>query len=170
MAKNLPVVGEAFLGSDPGVSKVIKIAVGVDTTDGVNDVILVGTALANLLTVSDTKFMITDIKFRIIENFSATNDFRIGVNSSVSLYCDVATVTARPSFGSSAASLVGWQDMATVDTSADSGMISGAGGVPNPLDRGLTFPATASAVLTAFAIVAPTIGNVELYVFYVETP
>ena len=168
-AKNLPVIGEAFLGSDPLVSKVARILVGLDTTDGVNDVILVGTALATLLTVTDTKFMITDIKFRIVVGFTASNDFRLGVNSSPSLYCGAATVTQRPAFNVVAGS--GWQDLLPLDTSADTGQMTPASHTTNPLDDGVTFPATASASIVAFLLNAPTatVGDVEVFIFYVET-
>lgn len=161
-AKNLPVVGEAFLGSDPLVSKVVRITVGDDTTDGVNDVILT-TTQSDILTVSDTKFMITDMKFRVIEAFSASNDLRIGVSSSASLYLGATTATLLPDF-----SALGWGDMQILDTAADSGMKQGAA-VLNPLDQGLTFPQDSDDALTAFCATAPTNGQVEIYVFYVET-
>jgi len=163
-AKNLPVVGEAFLGSDPMVSKVIRIAVGVDTTDGVNDVIIADTSQLDILTVSDSKFMITDIKFRITAAFSATNDIHLGVSSSASLILGASSATLTPSLGT-----VGWADMQIIDTTADSGMIAGAA-LLSPLANGLIFPQDSSDALTLTAINAPTNGEMELYVFYVETP
>ena len=162
-AKNLPVVGEAFLGSDPLVSKVIRIAVGVDTTDGINDVIL-DTTQNDVLTVSDSKFMITDIKFRITAAFSSASEVRLGVSSSASLILGAATATLEPAFNA-----VGWHDIQILDTTADAGMIQGVA-VLSPLKNGLIFPQDSSDALTMFATVAPTNGQMEVYVFYVETP
>jgi hypothetical protein len=162
-AKNLPVVGEAFLGSDPLVEKVIRIAVGTDTTDGVNDVII-DTTQANILTVSDSKFMITDLKFRITAAFSAANDIQLGVSSSASLILGASTAILEPAFNA-----VGWHDIQINDTTADGGMIQG-NAVLSPLKNGLIFPQDSSDALTMFCTVAPTNGDMEVYVFYVETP
>lgn len=87
-AKNLPVVGEAFLGSDPLAQKVIRIAFGFDTTDGVNDVIITdhvgdSDAYIAILTVSDTRFLITDLALRVVASFSAASPLAIGTDSSL---------------------------------------------------------------------------------------
>ena len=158
-AKNLPVVGEAFLGSDPLVSKVVRIAVGVDTTDGINDVVITGTASSVILTVSDTKWMIVGMVFRIVEAFSAVNDVQIGINGSATLYAGLATQTAN------AFNALGTYVLRVIDTGAD--VASGAG----PFDGTTLFPtsATASLIVTP-AVGLPTVGNMEMYVYYVETP
>ena len=159
-AKNLPVVGEAFLGSDPLVSKVIRIAVGTDSASGINDVVISGTASAVILTVSDTKWMIVGMVFRITEAFSAVNDLQIGINGSASLYAGLAAQT------SNAFDALGMYELNIVDTSSGTGPT-----YLNPFAGAVLFPtsATASLIITP-AVGLPTVGNMEVYVYYVETP
>ena len=174
-AKNLPVVGEAFLGSDPLVHKVSRIAVGFDTTSGINDVILpLDTGSVTLLTVSDTKFVITDLAVLIKTAFSAAGNHTIGPNSSVDLWMSNAGPLAvdllltgyfplREILGDTAATQnqAPFRTIEQRDTTID---VSGAvlAFVPFPVDS------SDSIVMGYNSSGVPSNGELDLFVFYTE--
>ena len=164
-AKQLPIVGEAFLGSDPMASKVVRVAVGVDTTDGVNDIILTSdTGVYDVLTVADTKFMLTDIVVRVVVAFTSVDELSLGVDSSILLF---GWTSASSSFDPT---VLGYQhpQVLTADTGTVFDLLSST---PNPLQTGLTFPQTSAAsIVIGFDTTAATVGDIEIYFYYVETP
>jgi len=161
-AKNLPVVGEAFLGSDPMALKVMRIAFGFDTTDGVNDVILVadttsGSSSQNLLTVSDSKFVIVDLGLRVVNVFSAANDIQLGVSSSPSMFLGASTASVPP------LNALGYGPIRNVDTTGGANLLW-------PQENGLSFPQDSSDAIVVDHTTAGTNGDAELFVFYAEIP
>jgi hypothetical protein len=179
-AKNLPVVGEAFLGSDPLVEKVIRISFGVDTTDGINDVIItdtstLGTSTAlssiNLLTVSDSKFMITDLGILVKTAFSAAADLGLGVSSSPTMFMGY-TVGANAMVTGHSLATAGYNPVRWRDSSTSMVQINPAGSYIN-VDNALNLPFpqdSSDAIVLSAQETGISNGEADLYVFYVELP
>ena len=164
-AKIIPIVGEAFLGSDPQVSKVVRVAVGVDTTDGVNDVIMTSdTGTYDVLEAADTKFMLTDIKVRVVVAFTSIDELSLGVDSSVLLF---GWTSVTSNFDPTA---LGFQAPRVLSIGSGTAYTA-LDNLPYPIDNGLTWPqVSASSIVIGFDTTAATVGDIEIYFFYVETP
>ena len=175
MAKNLPVTGEAFLGSDPMAHKVLRVAFGFDTTDGVNDVILSGvtTGVAGtLLTVSDTLFVVTDLATRVVVVASAAATMGIGTDSAPDQFASGGGAAANEMAKGHAFSTLGYNKITQADSAADGEVFNAAEARPKfDAAASLVFPqdSTDSVVVTfsASTDTADT-GDFELYVFYAE--
>lgn len=78
MARTIPVAGEAFLGDDPGVLKVLKITVGDSTQDvNINDgdtTVALGQALCSL----PYGIHVYDVGWRVITAFNGGVDILLG--------------------------------------------------------------------------------------------
>src|SRR3990167_6703432 len=105
-SKQIPVVGEAFLGSDPLVQKMIRITFGSSGFSGSNDVDVttasvaagVGTlGVGQLLTFADSNYRLLNIIFNVVEVFSV-GAINVGVDSDpVAFALDRALALARES-------------------------------------------------------------------------
>jgi len=89
MAKTIPVVGQAFLGSDPLVPRVLKVTYGaatavVDVTATAVSTGTVSTAYDELVNFADSGYIITDMYVAIEEAFTAAV-IEIGPDSAAAL-------------------------------------------------------------------------------------
>ena len=93
-SKQIPVIGEAFLGSDPMALKVLKVTVGDCEFSGGNDVNLDSTdSGATIVTFADTGVIILNIGWYVVEAFSVGSDITIGTDSSsIAWFTDSASV------------------------------------------------------------------------------
>ena len=87
MAKTIPVVGQAFLGSDPLVPRVLKVTYGVASAvvDVANTAVSTGTTAAaydELVNFADSGYIITNMYVSIEEAFTNAV-IEIGCDSSV---------------------------------------------------------------------------------------
>ena len=163
-AKEIPSVGEAFLGSDPFVPKILRVTLGSSGYSGVNDVDLATTeGGVNLVTFADTGFFITDLAVRIVEIFSVAG-LGIGPDSSDRLWFDDFDTNLF-----SAGTVGDLENLAGTES-------TGAGAI-TPTDFGLQsssiFPPTSSATIQYTYSAAATLGtegHLELYVYYHEIP
>jgi len=162
-SKQLPIVGEAFLGSDPFVKKVVKIQLGASAFSGVNDVDLTTSSNQTLLSFADTGFFIENVAFRVIEGFSSLGELVIGNNTSVSAILSVQGAAATGVNLTSAGILMDLtKSLSTATTAA----------LPTASDYGLLLgmPQDTTSVIEASwaGAAVPTIGSLEFYVYYHE--
>ena len=171
-SKQLPVVGEAFLGSDPLVQKMIRVTFGSSGFSGVNDVDLstasvaagVGTlGIGQLLTFADSNFRILNIIFNVVEAFSV-GAINVGVDSD--------PVAFSSDTGAHAADFTAtglWDMIRGMSTSAAFGVVTstqtavGNGAWPADSDDFISLSYSGAATLG-------TEGHCEMYVFYLEVP
>src|SRR3990167_5590871 len=169
-SKQIPVVGEAFLGSDPLVQKMIRVTFGSSGFSGVNDVDVTTASVAagvgaagvgQLLTFADSNFRITNILVNLIEAFSVAA-LQVGVDSDpVAFMAD----TLDQAFDATA---VGYYDLLR---SLSTGL--GAGGIAstNNLVFAGAWPADSDDFISisfSGAAALGTEGHAEMYVWYIE--
>jgi hypothetical protein len=171
-SKQLPVVGEAFLGSDPLVQKMIRITFGSSGFSGVNDVDvntltgLPGAAANDLLTFADSNFRILNVVFNVVEIFSVAG-IQVGVDSDpIAFAADTMSADSNINFDT-----LGINDIIRAQSSADTA--SGAqisteyavfGGLwPGDSDDSIVVSFSGAGTLG-------TEGHCEVYVFYLEVP
>lgn len=165
--KQIPSVGEAFLGSDPFVPKILKVTFGSSGyTQAVPDVNLATTeGGVNLVTFADTGFFITDLAVRIVEIFSVAG-LGIGPDSSDRLWFDDFD-TNLFSAGTLNAGLL--ENLAGV-ASTGAGAIAGS---DFGLQSSSLFPPGSDAAIQFTYSAAATLGTegyIEMFVYYHEIP
>lgn len=165
-SKQLPIVAEAFLGSEPFVAKCVKITFGSSGYSGTNDVDMTTAGDQDLLTFADSGFVITDIAYRVVEAFSAAF-VTLGVDS------DPDAIAADSDAGNAAFTVTTAGNMmsARYDLSSAAGVGAGkptstdyaffAGAWPADSDDSLVAGATGHSTLG-------TEGHLEVYVWYHE--
>jgi hypothetical protein len=171
-SKQIPVVGEAFLGSDPLVQKMIRISFGSSGFSGVNDVDvntltgLGGTTANNLLTFADSNFRILNIVFNVVEVFSVLG-IQVGMDSDpVAFAAD--TLSADSNFQFDTLGIGDLLRNQSTGADAPGAQLSSEYAVANGLwpgdsDDRLVFSYSGAGTLG-------TEGNCEVYVFYLEVP
>ena len=165
--KQIPSVGEAFLGSDPFVPRILRVTLGSSGYSGVNDVDIATTeGGADLVTFADSGFFITDLAVRIVEIFSV-NAIGIGPNSSPALWFDDLDTNLF------SAGTVGGLLFLSHDLSTGAGAIGGEDTAVQGLQSSSLFPPTSSASIRytySAADALGTEGHLELYIYYHEIP
>jgi hypothetical protein len=181
-AKQIPVIGEAFLGSDPEAVKVLRVTFGSSGFSGTNDVdIDTEAAGVELVSFADSGWVISDVVINVVEVFSVAQ-LGVGYDSSVDAF--FADTVVLGLFASTVAGA--WSSKATtistavasqllyeglafhVDTNLSQGVWAqssvGPDSVDNtpwPLDSGDTIVANYDGASTL-----GTEGHAELYVYY----
>ena len=158
-AKSLPIVGEAFLGSDPLVVKVVRITFGSTGFSGTNDVNLTSAGAQNLLTFADTTFKIVDVMVNISELFSV-GAINLGVDSDID-----ALGGDTGAFGIDFTAAA-WY---SVKRGLSTGVVAGYAATDDLLFGGV-WPATSDATIQVSysgAAAMGTEGHAEVYVFYI---
>ena len=69
-AKQIPVIGEAFLGSDPMADRILRVSFGDSESTLVPDVVLTTAGAQDLVTFGDSGYIITKMVLNIVEAFS----------------------------------------------------------------------------------------------------
>jgi len=162
-SKQLPIVGEAFLGSDPLVQKMVRVTFGSSGFSGVNDVNVSTAGGQDLLTFADSNFMITNIIFNVVEAFSVAA-IQVGADTSAVLF---GADTTAAQTESNWAAVGAWDIRDAMSTSAVTGLASTdfavlAGAWPADSDDSIVVSYSGAATLG-------TEGHCEMYVFYIET-
>lgn len=164
--KSIPSVGEAFLGSDPFVPKILRVTLGSSGYSGANDVDIATTeAGAVLVTFQDSGLIVTDLAVRIVEVFS-TNIIQIGPDSDIALWDFNDTDSGLFTSGTVSDLLNLRNELSTGDW-----------GALTPSDFGVKssslFPGTSAATIKYSFSASGTLGtegHLELYVYYHEIP
>jgi len=162
-AKQLPIVGEAFLGSDPFVSKIVKVQLGASAFSGVNDVDLTTSSNQTLLSFADTGFFLENIAFRVVEGFSSLGELTIGNDTSPAAVLPAVGAVATALNITSAGILMDITKslstavIAVLPTGTDYGLL-----------LGMPANSTSSLEVSWAGAAVPTIGSLEMYVYYHE--
>jgi len=161
-SKILPVVGEAFLGSDPLVQKMIRVTFGSSGFSGVNDVDVSTAGGQTLLAFADSNFRILNVWFNITEAFSV-GAIQVGIDTSPTIF-GADTLDQAVDF------------TAISNYDLRYGLSTGVA-LASPLSSDfltlLGVPADSiDVVVVSFsgAGALGTEGNCEMYVFYLEVP
>jgi len=171
-SKQIPVVGEAFLGSDPLVQKMIRITFGSSGFSGSNDVDVttasvaagVGTlGVGQLLTFADSNYRLLNIIFNVVEVFSV-GAINVGVDSDPVAFASDTGAHAADFTAASIFDLRYGQSTgvgAGIPLSTVSVLFGGAW--PADSDDFISLSFSGAAALG-------TEGHCEMYVFYLEVP
>lgn len=173
-SKQIPAVGEAFLGSDPQALKVTRVTFGDSGWTGGNDVDLTTLADTNavgsvLISFGDSGIIITNIAFHLVEAFT-TAFICLGPDSAISdIFADSSDGDDGIDFTQTAGV---WFDM---KHDASTGVMALAAGFGLGTDFAMfsgEWPADSSDTINIGDNSAGTItaGHCEMYVFYLEAP
>ena len=173
-SKQIPSVGEAFLGSDPQALKVTRVTFGDPGWSGGNDVDLTTIADTNavgsvLITFGDSGIIITNIAFHLVEAFT-TAYIVLGKDSAIS---DIFANSSDGDDGIDFTQTAGvWFDLKhnfqTGVMAAAAGFGLGtdfalfSGGWPEDSGDSINIGSNAAGTITA--------GHCEMYVYYLEVP
>ena len=173
-SKQIPAIGEAFLGSDPQVLKVTRVTFGDAGWSGGNDVDLTTIADTDavgseLITFGDSGIIITNIAFNLVEAFT-TAFICIGPDSAISdIMADSSVIDDDILFTNTAGVWFDMKHNAQTGTMAaiagfglgtDFAMFSGEWPVDS--DDSINIGDNSAGTVTA--------GHAEMYVFYLEAP
>ena len=176
-SKQIPAVGEAFLGSDPQALKVTRVTFGDSAWSGGNDVdvttLSASTASGDaLITFGDSGIIITNIAFHLVESFSAAF-LMIGPDSAISdILADSASASDTGVDFTQTAGV--WWDMKHNASSGTMAAIAGFGlGTDFAMFSG-EWPVDSDDSINVGWLSAgdPGIaqGHAEMYVYYLEAP
>lgn len=173
-SKQIPAVGEAFLGSDPQALKVTRVTFGDSGWSGGNDVDLTTLADTNavgsvLISFGDSGIIITNIAFHLVEAFT-TMYICLGPDSAIS------DLFANSSDGDDAIDFTQTAGVwFSIKEDFNSGVMVALGGGGLGTNFALfsgEWPIDSSDTLNIGDNSAGTItaGHAEMYVFYLEAP
>ncbi len=176
-SKQIPAVGEAFLGSDPQALKVTRVTFGDANWSGGNDVDITTLADTNavgveLITFGDSGVIITNIAFHLVESFT-TAFLVVGPDSAITdILADSASASDTGVDFTQTAGV--WWDMKHNASSGTMAAIAGFGlGTDFAMFSG-EWPVDSDDSINAGWNSAgdPGIsaGHAEMYVYYLEVP
>ncbi len=147
MALVIPSVGETYVGDDPAITKVKRITFGVSS--GNPDVITEATGTYPLLTIP-AGCLVTDVRGRVLEAFTASVDCNIGDSDDVDGYLAEA-VLASTAYSSDTVNVLKRNVSGYVDsTGADGGRVYDI----------------AHSINVVVSAATPAVGKAEIYVTY----
>lgn len=151
MAKmTIPAVGETYVGDDPAIMKVKRVTFGVSS--GSPDVITEATGVFALFTVPEG-CMVTDVRGRVLEAFTATVNLNVGDSDDTDGYLAEAVI------GSTSYS----SDTVNVMKRNVSGYIDSTGA-----DGGRLYDA-AQDINVVVDTASPVVGKAEVFITYALT-
>lgn len=164
-AKSLPIVGEAFLGSDPMVQKMVKVTFGSSGFSGTNNVDITTAGAQDLITFADSNFVITKIYMHVVEAFSNMG-MLLGVDSDPDAI--ITSNAAVAGIGTNA----GFFDLIYACSTAAGALYTGAATAHYGLVADGLWPADSDDHIEVSFSGQGTLGtegHAALYVYYIRT-